>query len=592
MTEITFADYARPALDNGRYTITVSQQAELDTRPYTATRTFTVSGDRFTLPPARLAGLFPPDGSLGEYQNALPHVLLDRPTLPWERFPGQSKTDVAGPWLVILLFTDDQAPPPLVVDLGDLSAGPGYFPPVSLEDHQSPDYHATVIDVPRDLLAELVPTPAELPYLAHLRRIAGAPDAAVVLGSRLPPAGARCTAHLVSVEGRYLASGFDLGEGSLVRLVTLASWRFASLDADQTFAPLVRDLASDAGPYRLPDSGDPDADHYLRQGYVPMPHRLRQGGTTISWYRGPLADGPVSVPSRGDTLTADHLLAFQPETGMFDAGYAAAWELGRLLALRSTDFATTLFDWKRRRAQSHLRAALGTATGFPLAVPDIDVTVPDTVTRWLAELAFLAGVPPMYLIPDARLLPVETIRFAQVDVNWIRNLLDGAFSIGRLSSADAELDGQYPLDQVPVPVTTALIRSDVVSGYPGLVVDGFAAPGGGDPLPSRQVPLAPSILLCLFSGTVARLDISQRPAAQHFAVELTGEGQFTKTLRNPAGTTGPVLEPLVVGPGGRLPIVTLTTAMSEALGVAPFGPGDFARQMIETAERVTFLGRA
>jgi hypothetical protein len=28
---------------------------------------------------------FPPDGSLGEHSNVLPHIILNRSTLPWER---------------------------------------------------------------------------------------------------------------------------------------------------------------------------------------------------------------------------------------------------------------------------------------------------------------------------------------------------------------------------------------------------------------------------------------------------------------------------------------------------------------------------
>jgi hypothetical protein len=103
MTEITFVDHARPVLPSGNYTVTATQLIAVDSNGYSATRTFTVSGDRFVLPPSRLTAVFPPDGSLGEYQNALPHVILDRPTLPWERSAGSPGADA--PWLAVLLFT-------------------------------------------------------------------------------------------------------------------------------------------------------------------------------------------------------------------------------------------------------------------------------------------------------------------------------------------------------------------------------------------------------------------------------------------------------------------------------------------------------
>ncbi|MEW2119897.1 hypothetical protein AB0945_32875 [Streptomyces sp. NPDC005474] len=584
---ITFVDHSQPVLPAGQYVITTTQKITESPEPFPATRQFTVSADRFSLPAARVTAVFPPDGSLGDHHNVLPHVMLDRPTLPWERSSG-----VDGPWLALLLFPQSQRPDPKVVRLADLGTGPAHFPATPLEAHQSPDDQATVIDVPRRVLEEILPSAAELPYLAHLRRTEGAPDVAVVLGNRLPSSDEPSTVHLVSVEGRYWADGFDLGPGepdSLVRLVSLASWKFACVAENQNFATLVRDLAQHGSPLRLADSGNAAADDLLRQGQVPVRHTLRQGGSTVSWYRGPLTTGPVAVSPLPTTRSSDGLLRFHPDIGMFEAGYAAAWELGRLLALQSTDYATALYDWKRRRSQKRLRATLEPATGYPLDVPDIDDTLPETVRTWLTGLAGLAGVPLMYLVPDERLLPVESIRFVSLDQQWIRHLLDGAFSIGRLTAADAELDRAGPPVHRAAVVTGALIRSGVVSGYPGLVIEAFTE-GHDSPLEEvGTIRLTPDIMLCLFAGTLTRLDVRQRPEAVHFAVELPAPGQFGKSLRNADGTDGPVLAPLPLGPGGRLPIGDLTSSIAATQGVETLGSGDFARQMIETAERVSFL---
>lgn len=585
MAEITFVDHAIPVLPSGDYTITATQTTPLDATPFSAVRHFTVSGDRFVLRDGRVTALFPPDGSMGDHHSVLPHVVLDRPTLPWER-----KAGVPGPWLVLLLFSEAERPTPAVVRLGDISAGPAYIPAPVLEAHQSADDPVTVIDVPRALLAELMPSTADLPYLAHLRRTAGAADSAVVLGDRLPAAGTSSTAHLVSVEGRYGPNGFDLGSADLVRLISLASWRFSCLSEDQTFATLVRDLAQNGSPYRLADSGNATADGFLRLGYVPMRHRLRDGSATVSWYRGPLATGPVTVPPLAPTLTSDQLLVFHSQSGMFDASYAAAWELGRLLALQSTDYATSLYDWKRRRAQNRLRSRLEPVNGYPLPILPIDDVLPDNVTSFLDGLFQLNGVPPSYLVPDARLLPVESIRFFQIDGRWVGELVDGAFSVGRLTATDAQLDAQHAHTPASSTITGALIRSDVVSGYPGLLVDGYAAADSTEPLkqlPSRR--LSPDVLLCLFEGTIGRLDVHQRPEALHFAVELPGEGLFTKALRDATGAAGPQLPPLPLGSKARIPIADLATHMASTLGIQPFGPGDFARQMIESAEKVSFL---
>lgn len=588
MDDITFLDHRLPTLPAGDYVITATQTISLDATPFTARRRFTVGGERFALPPDRLTARFPPDGSLGDHHSVLPHAVLDRPTLPWERSPGA----VTGPWLVLLLFAEDERPEPKVIELSKLGAGPAYHPATTLENHQAPDDPVTVIDVRRRVLEAVLPTAADLPYLAHLRRTAGAPDAAVIIGNRLPPAGAFSTVHLVSVEGRYRAGGFDLGTGgpdSLVRLITLANWRFGCLDDAQTFAALVRDLAGDGSPYRLPDSGNRDADRYLREGYVPVRHTLRQGSRTVSWYRGPFATGPVTEAPLTATRTSDHLLRFHPDVAMFDTGYAAAWELGRLLALRSTPFATELYEWKRRRAQKRLRAEREPDTGYPLRVMPIDDTLPDTLTTWLTGLARLDGVPLAYLIPDERLLPLESIRFLRLDRQWVRHLLDGAFSIGRLSAADAELDRDYPLPSPAPVITGALIRSDLVPGYPGLLVDGFAGSDQSAPLPSRRVQLTPNILLCLFEGVLARLDVHQQPESLHFAVELPAEGMYAKSLRNATGDPGPAVGPLPLDPGGRLPIADLATTMAATLKTPALGSAGFARQMIESGDRVSFL---
>lgn len=80
-----------------------------------------------------------------------------------------------------------------------------------------------------------------------------------------------------------------------------------------------------------------------------------------------------------------------------------------------------------------LHAAL--TTGTPSSDP------PDGVVRWLAKLRLLVGVPFFYLVPDARMLPPESLRFFQVDENWLAALLDGALSIGRSTSGDAEREG-------------------------------------------------------------------------------------------------------------------------------------------------------
>ncbi|WP_018658347.1 hypothetical protein [Actinomadura flavalba] len=595
MDDLTFLAYRRPALPTGDYSVTVAQDLSsvapataVPATRYTATRTFSVASDRFTLPPGTVRSVFPPDGGLGEHSAVLPHAVLSRATLPWER--AASPGEGAPPWLALLVFSGDEQPRPATVTVGTLATGGAHIPAPGPERAQHADDPVQVIDVPRALLASILPSAADLARLAHVRR--GADDTAVVIASRPPAPGVSSTAHLVSVEGRYGADGFGLGPdapGALVRLVTLASWRFSCLSAEHTFPYLARSLAHDGRPFTLPDSGEPAADAFLRQGYVAVPHLLRQGGTTASWYRGPFATGATGSDARFGVRTADELLRYHPAAGMLDLSYAAAWQLGRLLTLQHPTVARSVAAWKRRRAMDEGR---DDPAGHPLDVPALDTAMPADVADFLAGLAALRGVPYRYLVPDERLLPPESVRFLRLDPQWTAHLLDGATSVGRVTRADADRDRRRPVPVDTAPVTGVLIRSDLVPGYPNLIVDGYATTGDTEPLdPLRRETLSPTVLLCLFRGVLGRLDLRQPPQEQHFGIEPTGAGRFRKTLRTASGGPGAALEPLAFGPSGTVPVGSLAAAMATALGVGPTAvdAAVFARQMIETADRVTFL---
>ena len=79
---------------------------------------------------------------------------------------------------------------------------------------------------------------------------------------------------------------------------------------------------------------------------------MRTGGQTVSWYRGPLVPYPIPQPRiKFPIASPDQATRFDPTTGMFDSSYAAAWTLGRQLALQNKTFSTALYDWKKGLAQ-------------------------------------------------------------------------------------------------------------------------------------------------------------------------------------------------------------------------------------------------
>jgi hypothetical protein len=57
--------------------------------------------------------------------------------------------------------------------------------------------------------------------------------------------------------------------------------------------------------------------------------------------------------------------------------------------------------------------------------------IPGEVRTWLGRLSLLYGVPFDYLVPDEKMLEMESLRFFYFDPLWMECLLDGALSVGR-----------------------------------------------------------------------------------------------------------------------------------------------------------------
>jgi hypothetical protein len=71
--------------------------------------------------------------------------------------------------------------------------------------------------------------------------------------------------------------------------------------------------------------------------------------------------------------------------------------------------------------------------------------VPRDIRLWLARLRLLEAVPFSHLVADATLLPTESIRFFHLDRGWTDSLVEGALSVGTVTTSDrAALETLYP----------------------------------------------------------------------------------------------------------------------------------------------------
>lgn len=630
---VEFIQHHQPPLDSGTYRVDLEQSltsAKIPTQKWSRSLTFVVTGERFsTLAPHEVSGVFPPEGSLGDHMNVLPHITLTRSTLPWERSPDNVDLDL--PWLALLLFRDEDFASPEdrpvqhVMKLSALLATTGAkFPETELEPGQDPNDSVTVIDVKKRLLQAVLPGKSELGLLAHVRQPkdpnANPPLAisplATVFCNRLPQKGGTSTAYLVSVEGRYLGTSeaFDFqgaGDNDLIRLVCLKSWRFSCTDPEQSFTQLLITANRDPSTLRLPDSGDAGADRYLGMGYLPLPHALRQGDKTVSWYHGPFSPGDVEDPVTLPALTGDELARYDAGTGMFDISYAAAWEVGRMLTLQNQAVAIELYQWKRARGIEGRQAEQRSLSRLPFRRARTQVQRPKGVEDWFDDLCDLRGVPFEYLVPDERLLPSESLRFFRVDARWVKCLVDGAYSIGRVTEGDRRREMRRSEDS-PVGgadrlITGFLLRSSVVSGWPDLLVDGYSNVVRHRDFQrsedirldlARMDRLSPNVLMCLFHGEVKAVDIHLKPEAMRFGLDApTGEPQkFHKTLRNKATggeDQGRIIDVPWKDEGrGVVDIGQIALDMQEVQRRTLFTSAPFALQMIEGVQKVRFTQQA
>ncbi|MEY2464503.1 MAG: hypothetical protein QOH64_2641 [Acidimicrobiaceae bacterium] len=513
-------DAIEPPLPAGQYKLTATAEARFDGTPTTEQlardRFFNVDAPRFALPPSEVAGMVPPRNAHGPFHLSLPHVVLGRRTLPWERVLDPAHP--AAPWMALLLFEEDEC---TILDQQPLE---DVVPPEVFTRLGRPaGVLCDAVEVDHDVLHDVMPSMEEVSLLTHVRQVnvddrelaAGDSDGwfAVVVANRLPRPGTTSVACLVSLEGRtdvvpatpppvapagptvggdvFESSFFadadasdavrDLGPGLLgtfrdvgstrgalgdavvmdpkveivghgrlggdvfggiawvenrARLVLLHRWKFDD-DGSGTFPELMQAL--DVGMIgTVATSGQPVV---ADTGHMPLTLHGRAGVDEAVWYRGPLVPDQLSRDTLGPYHSADQARRVSPETGAEDVSYAAAFEVGRLLAAADQRLGVELMRWRRgayhagarcdvlRLVTNRLPAMLPAALldALPQAVlPVLAAGVLDRVTQNVGPVAdpyrteLIAGAPGLDpdLVQAAWRLPsrADAVRLLNADV--------------------------------------------------------------------------------------------------------------------------------------------------------------------------------
>lgn len=585
---LKFYDRHVPTVRSGVYRLQVTQNLTYGTTVGFTTVSepldFCFEGPQFTLPPNTISSVFPAVNANGDFAAVLPHMILKPASLPWER---KSGSDVAAPWLVLLVL-DSTEMQRVTVDKKKLSALPSQIDAAHELAPDGADTLIPVISFSGEDAKEFLPKQDELPWLAHVRASADAPEVAVIVAARRPSPSSVNHVFLVSVENRY-KDGLDVAEQ--MTFPVLHRWSFAcQAEHAHGFASLLADAvdrSSIAAELALPvETDDPlEAERYA-QGLLPMRLNGQFGQTIPAWYHGPLRPRAASskqadVQTHVTTDTSDDPLPVRRASDLtstdtaFDmpqSGYAAAWELGRLIALQHSDIATSIYAWKRHyvqccahhQNQSDAPASLSCFLMDHFGTPEDCACLPQNVGRWIDESLFnLAEVPFRYLVPDQDMLPSRAIRFFDVDPFWLDVLRDGALSLGRVDSHTLAHEKQMRKGMGPAPKLSGfLLRSELVADFPDLLIDGYAEGDAPDDSPHigedgkklrivRREKLSNSVLLVLFDGTLDTLYLHLNPQALHFEVQSRGFNELENILSKYRKSIGdisriaPQFEPLL-----------------------------------------------
>lgn len=175
--------------------------------------------------------------------------------------------------------------------------------------------------------------------------------------------------------------------------------------------------------------------------------------------------------------------------------------------------------------------------------------LPEDLESWLAGLRLLEHLPFHYLVPDARLLPPESVRFFHLDRTWTDRLVEGAMSAGVIGTGEMQLAGDVAaaaraqLDEASgsygEEITGFLLRSTLVRRWPRMEIRAYRLEGNVDTtrtpmlVPSgasarkltnlRIARLSESILLVLWHGVPNYVEIQEPKHGVQFGVNPNEE---------------------------------------------------------------------
>jgi hypothetical protein len=377
---IQFIDYLKPGLSGGTHKLTVVQKTQYNnvaTQIESKTQDIFIQAPRFSIDPKEIHMTFPVDNASGHFSNELPFIVFNKRSLPWERFVKDETSNI--PWMALISFTEDEVSPVYTMSIGEYISGKrkesgsdnvlieaivplGAIEEVKAEPNYNADATCQCIEISLETFQKLVPQLANLKYFAHCREVPMDNKADIdmldkgkfstILSNRAAQSG-RNIVHLVSLEGceKYLENNFSGDVTKKIRLLSLTTWSFNSMEGLDIFETQIKNLLQKDGDDFLlrikPEKQLSNSlDTRFKAGYIPLPYHASSGEENFAWYRGPLVPAKVEISEEVYTSASSAML-FDESTGTFDVTYSAAWQLGRSLTLANQNLGPMIMNFMR-----------------------------------------------------------------------------------------------------------------------------------------------------------------------------------------------------------------------------------------------------
>jgi len=575
-----------PPLEDNTYRLTVETDVTIDgappptdpssPNPLSKQSFFSIEGPRFQLAATEVAGMYPPKNGHGSFSEAVPHIVLSRRTLPWERLldpahkipaPTAQQGDAPAPaapppWLALLVFEDGENFQIIQNVPLEKIVGPSIY--ADLESPPNVSCDALQTDIAT--LSLLLPTVEELTLLAHVRQVnvndrelnIGSTDGffSVIMSNRLPSPNANCTVCLVSLEARsdivtanlpgerigdaagvLGESRFQILGGNLttisevspviyffesVQLVLLQSWKFAC-----TGSGSFRDLMQGLNVAMIGTVANPGHPPLTDTCHLPMDLQDRAGVPESVFYRGPCTPFQLTRDPLGPYHSADQCVRATPETGAKDISYASAFEVGRLIAASDKTLASALMQWRRDSYTQSARADTVARAQTALNIGALDLHLP--------VLPFLAAGATTLVAQGAG--PISDpfgVEQVQSVVGFNPAAVQQAFNLDTPQQAISILGGDAG-------ATGALVSTIIQTPRLATTIDEVAADvvGLGRLTQARNQSLTNTSVF-LGAPAVSGISPAQGPSAGGTTVTITG-AQFTGATAvdfGPAAATG------------------------------------------------------